>query len=144
MITTRNSGIPSGQPSYKKYFGDDIALSFTARNGLKPEAVFDFIRVSGLHSSQVEYLLNKTIKTFNSYKTHNTSLDPTTSEKLLKLFALYDKGSLIFGSAEEFNTWLALPSIGMGDQAPETLLNTITGIDLVIQELVRIEYGDLA
>jgi len=141
-VVSRNSGNISGR--YKKYFGDSVSLSQTARKGLKPAAVFDFISLSKLPNISIEHLLNKTIKTFNSYKTNETLLDATTSEKLLKLFALYDKGLLVFGSAAEFNAWLGEIATGLGGQVPETLLDTITGITLVTEELTRIEYGDLA
>ena len=144
MIAAQNQDLGKVQMKYRKYFEDAIVLSFTARKGLKSDAIFDFISLSKLNNTKVEHLLNKTIKTFNSYKAKNAVLDATTSEKLLKLFALYDKGGLLFGSAEEFNNWLAEPAIGLGGQVPETLLDTITGIELVIQELTRIEYGDLA
>lgn len=92
----------------------------------------------------VERLLNKTIKTFNSYKANNIVLDATTSEKLLKLFALYDKGLQVFGSTEALNAWLGGRAAGLGGQVPETLLDTITGINIVTEELTRIEYGDIA
>ena len=142
VISNRHSGSISGR--YKKYFEDSITLSHTASKGLKPDAVFDFISLSKLPNVLVEHLLNKTIKTFNSYKANNIALDATTSEKLLKLFALYEKGLQIFGSSDEFNVWLGGQAIGLGGLIPETLLDTITGINIVTEELTRIEYGDLA
>jgi putative toxin-antitoxin system antitoxin component (TIGR02293 family) len=144
MIAVKNHNIGKSHSRYRKYFENNIILSFTAKKGLKPEAVFDFIYRSKLPANKVEHLLNKTIKTFNSYKTNKTTLDAATSEKLLKLFALYDKGVLIFGSAETFNSWLTEPAYGLGRQIPESLLDTFTGIELVMEELIRIEYGDLA
>ena len=73
---------------YEKYVGNDIELLLSAKKGLRPEAVFDFISISRFSPLLVEQLLNKTIKTFNNYKVNNTVLDSTTSEKLLKLFTL--------------------------------------------------------
>ena len=129
---------------YRKSFENPVALLLTAKKGLKASAVFDFISFSKLANEHVEHLLNKTIKTFTSYKTNNVVLDATTSEKLLKLFALYDKGLTVFATSEEFNEWLSTQSFGLGGQVPETLLDTITGINMVNEELVNIEYGDLA
>lgn len=129
---------------YEKFFHNNIALVASARKGLKPEAVFDFIFLSQLSAALVEQLLSKTIKTFQNYIQNKTSLDPVVSEKLLKLFALYEKGVFVFGNADQFNKWLAEPSFGLGNQLPRHLLDTITGIELVAEELTRIEYGDLA
>ena len=50
----------------------------------------------------------------------------------------------MFGSIEEFNKWIAEPAFGLGNKTPQDLLDTITGIELVGEELTRIEYGDLA
>ncbi|MBO9572577.1 MAG: DUF2384 domain-containing protein [Chitinophagaceae bacterium] len=129
---------------YEKSYGSAIAILLNSKKGLKPQAVFDFIKISEFPNHLIEQLLNKTLKTLTAYKQNNTSLDAVISEKLLKLFALYDKGTLVFGTAGEFNKWLAEPASGLGNQVPNTVLDTITGIDLVNEELVRIEYGDLA
>ena len=129
---------------YEGSYDNSISLVLSAKKGLKAEAIFDFMQISLFSATLVEQLLNKTIKTFTKYKEQETLLDATVSEKLLKLFALYDKGAAVFGSIEEFNKWLAEPAFGLGNQVPQDLLDTISGIELVGEELTRIEYGDLA
>lgn len=129
---------------YKPFFQNNIVLLAKAKKGLQPEAVFDFILISALPTEQVEAALNKSMKTFQNYKEKKTVLDTTTSEKLLKLFALYSKGAEIFGAIEAFSDWLSRPAYGIGNQRPQDLLDTVTGIDLITDELKRIEYGDLA
>jgi len=62
----------------------------------------------------------------------------------LKLIVLYRKGVEVFSSITNFNKWLHKPSFGLGKKIPYSLMNTTTGIDLIFEELVRIEYGDLA
>ncbi len=129
---------------YEKSYANSIAILKYSRKGLKSQAVFDFILLSQFSTQLLEQMLNKTLKTFTTYKQNNTLLDPVVSEKLLKLFGLYDKGTSVFGSIGEFNKWLAEPAFGLDNQVPRDLLNTITGIDLTKEELTRIEYGDLA
>jgi len=129
---------------YQKSFDNSISILLSSKKGLKADAVFDFIFLSELSSIQVEQVLSKTMKTFTTYKEKKTTLDPVVSEKLLKLFALYNKGAAIFGSIHEFNKWMSEPAFGLGDQVPQQLLDTITGIELVAEELSRIEYGALA
>ncbi len=99
---------------YEKSYDNSISILLSAKKGLKPQAVFDFISISQFSNHLVEQLLNKTLKTFTSYKQNNTPLDSVISEKLLKLFALYNKGILIFGSPDEFNKWLSEPAFGVG------------------------------
>jgi putative toxin-antitoxin system antitoxin component (TIGR02293 family) len=129
---------------YKKYYGNSIDLMISSKKGLKAQAIFDLQDISKFSNRIMEELLKKTLRTFTSYKQQNATLDPVLSEKLLKLFALFQKGSMVFGSVDEFNKWLAEPAFGLGRMVPCTMLDTITGIDLVNEELLRIEYGDLA
>jgi putative toxin-antitoxin system antitoxin component (TIGR02293 family) len=129
---------------YEPYFRNDIALLFQAKKGLKPQAIFDFVGLSELPHHLVEEVFHKSMKTFQNYVTKNTLLDASTSEKLLKLFALYQKGAEVIGSIEEFAEWLTKPAYGIGNVVPQTIIDTATGIDLINEELVRIEYGDLA
>ena len=129
---------------YEKSFQNNISLVNDSKKGLRAQAVFDLIALSEFSFPFIEKVLNKTIKTFTSYKKNQTVLDPALSEKLLKIFSLYDKGIIVFGDIEEFNKWLAGPSFGLGNSVPRDLLDTVTGIELVFDELSRIEYGDLA
>lgn len=129
---------------YEPFFQNSISLLYKAKKGLKPEAVFDFMRISELANTQLEATLNKSMKTFQNYRDRKTTLDAVTSEKLLRLFALYSKGTGVFGTTDAFSDWLARPAYGIGNQVPQDLMDTITGIDLINDELTRIAYGDLA
>jgi putative toxin-antitoxin system antitoxin component (TIGR02293 family) len=129
---------------YKPGFKSTISILLHAKRGLEPDAVFDFILISDLSNNKVEFALNKSLKTFQNYKEKNMTLDAVTGEKLLKLFALYNKGAEVFGSVDAFSEWLSKPAYGIGNEIPENIMDTMTGIDLINEELVRIEYGDLA
>src|SRR4030043_226995 len=60
-------------------------------------------------------------------------------EVSIKLRDLYKKGVEIFGNSSRFNTWLSRESAGLGSMQPLDLMGTSTGIDLVYEELLRIE-----
>ncbi|CAN5399016.1 hypothetical protein BH20BAC1_BH20BAC1_13010 [soil metagenome] len=129
---------------YESSFSNDIALITHSKKGLRPQAVYDFIALTQFPITNIEKTLNKTLKTFSSYKKNQTSLDPVISEKLLKIFSLYAKGQVVFGNIEELNKWMERPAFGLGNLIPRELLDTITGIDLIVEELTRIAHGDLA
>jgi putative toxin-antitoxin system antitoxin component (TIGR02293 family) len=143
-VSTRKKPSSSVASKYVKYFDNPITVLSAAKKGLKAESVFDFITLSGISSARIETVLNRSLKTFQNYRESETPLDPTTSEKLLLLFALYHRGSVVFGNSDELAKWMSEPSFGLGNQLPLDLLDTITGIRLVDDELARIEYGDLA
>jgi uncharacterized protein (DUF2384 family) len=67
-------------------------------------------------------------------------LSTSRHEYILQLRHLIEKGSDTFGTIEAFRGWLSCESIGM-DARPIDIINTATGIQLVFDELIRIDYG---
>lgn len=80
----------------------------------------------------------------DNYRLRRHTLGRIESEQLLQLLALYKKGGELFGNSEAFNQWLNQPAFGTGGLIPFDLLYTPGGINLVMEELLRIEYGALA
>ena len=130
--------------NYKPFYTDDISLLTQSKKGLNAVAALDFLTLSGFTQDEFQETFKTTVKTIQNHLTRRLSLDAAISEKLLKSFALFDKGTLIFGSASNFHQWLNMPSYGLGNQLPFDLMDTITGIQLIEEELIRIESGDLA
>ena len=57
---------------------------------------------------------------------------------------LHSKGEEVFGSRENFSTWLQTENLALGNIIPRDLLKNSFGINLLMDELVRIEHGVLA
>lgn len=85
-----------------------------------------------------------TPKTFSRYKNEDRKVPALLSELAMKIIGLYKLGAELFGSKEAFNNWLMESSSTMNDIKPITYLNTSTGVDLLIEELKRIEFGATA
>ncbi|KIC91850.1 hypothetical protein HY58_06460 [Flavihumibacter sp. ZG627] len=108
-------------------------------------SVFDkIIQITALNKNQLAAFIDVTPKTIDNYRIRRHKLGRTESEQLLQLMALYKKGQEIFGNSEDFNLWLKQPASGLGGIVPFELLYTQGGINLVMEELLRIEYGALA
>jgi putative toxin-antitoxin system antitoxin component (TIGR02293 family) len=144
-------GLPSGllaEPAvsynYRPAYTNDINLLMRSKQGLNAKAALDFISLSGFTQDEFQGTFNTTVKTIQNHVTRQSTLDAALSEKLLKSFELFDKGVEIFGTADNFHKWLNKPAFGLGYQVPITLMDTITGIRLIMEELIRIEFGDLA
>jgi putative toxin-antitoxin system antitoxin component (TIGR02293 family) len=129
---------------YKPFYMDDISLLNRSKKGLSAKAALDFLSLSGFTQDEFQETFKTTVKTIQNHVTRELTLDAALSEKLLKSFALFDKGAEIFGSASNFHQWLNIPAYGLGNQLPFELMDTITGIQLIEEELTRIEFGDLA
>ena len=129
---------------YQSLYGNSISLLTSSKKGLSAKAALDFIALSGFSKEEFQDTFKTNVKTIQNYASNSSKLDAPLSEKLLKSFSLFDKGIAVFGSADAFHQWLNMPSYGLGDQIPFDLMDTITGISLIEEELIRIEYGDLA
>jgi putative toxin-antitoxin system antitoxin component (TIGR02293 family) len=79
----------------------------------------------------------RTIQRYNSEKVFNRSV----SERVLRIALVVSKGEEIFGSSDQFNIWLKEPNRAVADKKPLDLLISDFGIDLVLEELGRIEHG---
>lgn len=130
---------------YEKTLKDDYSIMLNSKKGLGANAFFDLVIMTGLDKNKLaEDIFQISLKTINRYRNDKKKLNPRNSEMILKMMALYKKGIEIFGGLDSFNNWLIKPSFGIGNEIPYRIMNTSTGIDLILEELIRIEYGDLA
>jgi len=88
--------------------------------------------------------LDFSTKTLERYKKDHKRLNPNDSELVLKWKKLYEKGFESFGSYESFGRWLQKPAYGFNGIAPMEIMKTSSGVDLLIEELVRIDWGQLS
>ena len=83
--------------------------------------------------------------TYNKKKSEHSLLDRRDSELLVLINELIDYGISVFNNEEEkFQRWLKKPNLSLGGNAPESMLDTMTGINEVRFSLNRLEYGNLA
>lgn len=129
---------------YGNMYANPISILSNAKKGLKANAALDFMAISGFTYDEFQETFKTTVKTIQNYVVQDLKLDAVLSEKLLKSFSLFNLGIDVFGSASAFHQWLNVPAYGLGNQVPYTLMDTITGITLIEDELTRIAYGDLA
>jgi len=129
---------------YKPFYANDISLLNRSKKGLNAKAALDFLSLSGFTQDEFQETFKTTVKTIQNHVVRDLTLDAALSEKLLKSFALFDKGVEVFGSARNFHQWLSIPAYGLGNQRPLDLMDTITGIRLIEEQLIRIEFGALA
>lgn len=123
---------------------DRTALVFSALKGVPAKSFFEIADLTGYKREQLAEVFDTSLKTFQRYEREKKKLNPQDSEKVLKIMALFQTGESVFGSADSFRRWMDKPAYGLGNQIPFDLLHTSGGIDLVMDEVIRIEYGDLA
>jgi uncharacterized protein (DUF2384 family) len=104
----------------------------------------ELLEITDLPIKTLSEVFEMTPKTFSSYKTPGKHLPIRIVELGIKLRQLYNKGIEIFGNTDNFNSWLMKEAYGLGNTKPLTLINSSTGIDLIYEELIKIEFGATA
>jgi putative toxin-antitoxin system antitoxin component (TIGR02293 family) len=105
---------------------------------------FDIAQMSGYKKEELAEVMDSSLKTFTRYKDQNKKLSQTEGEKVLKMQILFQWGKDVFGNMDSFRQWMDKPAYGLGGRVPFDLMKTITGIDLIINELKNIAYGNLS
>lgn len=132
---------------YKQYAG---YIQHEEQNTLsEPEAIYatafnDMVTIANYDKDFAAELLDVSYKTVTRYQKEDKKFSPLQSEYILKTIVLFHKGVKVFGNTDSFNRWLDKPAYGLGNLIPRNVITTITGINFVLDELNRIEHGDLA
>lgn len=95
----------------------------------------------GLQQKDTAELIGVSVRTYQR-QSGTTPMTFAASENVLKLAELYEIGLSAFdNNSESFVTWLDSPIPALNNDKPIQLLSSSLGIDLVKEELLRIEYG---
>ena len=82
---------------------------------------------------------------YNTKKAEHSLMDRRDSELIVMISELIDHGLEVFNHEEEkFKRWLQKPNLSLGGRSPESMLDTMTGINEVKLCLNRLEFGNLA
>ena len=108
--------------------------------GLTKNALLHLAEFLGLSLSQMSSLLPVTERTIQRYS-RNRQFSQAVSEHILQIAECAAMGMEVFEDREKFLAWLNLPNKALGRKIPLSLLRSRFGIDMVRDELGRIEYG---
>jgi putative toxin-antitoxin system antitoxin component (TIGR02293 family) len=147
-VYDQNNDAPVWQVSdllipYDTYFKSPIARLNAIKKGLQPSAINNLIEITGATQTEVSKWLDITEPTLRKHIQNTKELNLNISEHILQLFELFNKGLDTFGELNEFKNWLKYYNTGI-DAIPFDILDTITGISIVMNELIRIDYGATA
>jgi putative toxin-antitoxin system antitoxin component (TIGR02293 family) len=100
----------------------------------------------GIPFSQSDWsnFLHISERTLQRYQKEQGTFDSPQSERILEIALLYNKGKEVFGDSEKFNLWLDSKNLALGGIKPKSLFDSTFGINLLKDELTKIEYGVLA
>ncbi|TDB67436.1 type II RES/Xre toxin-antitoxin system antitoxin [Arundinibacter roseus] len=115
------------------------------RKGLPYEMIEVISKRANLPVKNLLQLFDIPQTTYNKKKKDKDLLSGRDSEMILVLTELLDFGVEVFNDEEEkFQRWLKKPTLALGGATPESLFDSLTGIQEVRNSLNRLEYGNLA
>ncbi|MBK6390143.1 MAG: DUF2384 domain-containing protein [Saprospiraceae bacterium] len=126
---------------------DDInilSLIKQVRKGIDFNTFLRYARKSSLSLIEWADFLHISERTMQRYLKDKKSLAPVQSEKFIEIVLLYKKGAEVFGNEPKFDLWLNTENLALGNIKPKSLFDSTFGINLLIDELTRIEHGVLA
>jgi putative toxin-antitoxin system antitoxin component (TIGR02293 family) len=124
-------------------FKDERKLIEASREGITKKDYSKIVKSTGLTLELFALMTHITSRTLQRKKPEE-KLSPESSERAILIGKLYYKGQEIFGEKEKFQTWMNRENLSLDKKKPKELLDTITGIGLIQDELLRIEYGFVA
>ena len=110
------------------------------KEGIATKSVNYFLKHTNLTKKQLGKLIHVSTRTLQR-NDPGKKLDINSSERLLQLARLFYKGEEIFGSTDRFGKWLESPNLALGNKKPIDFLETGLGSELVMDELLRIDFG---
>jgi len=115
------------------------------REGVPYDSIEVISQKINIPVKDVLHMLDLPQTTYNKKRREHSLLNGRDSEIILSLTELISYGIEVFnGEKEKFQRWLKKPNISLGGYTPESLLDSITGIQEVKNSLNRIEYGHFA
>jgi len=123
---------------------DILKLIDVTREGIDYKTFQELTVSFPLNISTWAKILNMSERTIQRYRREKKRLDSIHTEKLLLIILLFNKGISVFGNTSNFLAWINSKSIPLGGIKPIDLLDNSFGINMVKDELIKIEHGVLA
>jgi putative toxin-antitoxin system antitoxin component (TIGR02293 family) len=118
-------------------------IDHAIRSGIDFSAVEKTRAAIKINDSPFSDLLGVSLSTLKRYRTHNTKLSVSASDRFYRLIRIFALASTVLGSADNATEWLREPQFAFDGQTPLELMKTEVGTKQVENFLIRAEYGDL-
>lgn len=119
---------------------DPAALIAAVKAGLDPRVFVDLARRLGVSEARLADVAGIAPTTLARRKRAG-ALSPEESDHVLRLAALLERASRVFGDEADAADWLGAPNLALGGIAPLAFADTELGAREVDDLLGRIEHG---
>jgi putative toxin-antitoxin system antitoxin component (TIGR02293 family) len=111
------------------------------RTGL-PNTVLQKLKVlMDISADELAAIMHISTRTLLRKEADKKPLNSEQTERVIELARLYAKGEEVTGSKAAFKEWMDTKVDSLGQKRPKDYLDTSLGIQMLLDELGRIEYG---
>ncbi len=125
------------------YYTPQRSVSIS-RSGIAISFVEDLMQKYAFSKADLARLIDVSPKTIDRHIASEKLFTGLQAERLLRLAELYAQGVRVFGKPEKFIKWLNSTIVALDHTTPMSWLDTYHGIQLISDELGRIEHGIFA
>lgn len=125
------------------YVANDSDLITVIRAGIPRQVMDHLMEVAEISLTEMAEIVHTSDRTLRRY-TPAQKLSQEQSERMVELARLYSRGEHVLGSLPEFREWMNTRLLAFGDRRPKEYLDTSLGINMIMDELGRIEHGIFA
>ncbi len=122
-----------------------LDLIETIRHGLPTQALARLAKALRVKVFDLENILPVSRRTLQRYAQQDGKFLPQElSDHMLQVAKVYARAVEVFADEARALEWLQASIVALGGRIPLSLLDTSAGVDVVLTELGRIEYGVFA
>jgi len=140
MELLRVAEILGGEGVIGKRLENRMDLVELGSQGLTKDAVLHLANYLSLSLKELADLLPVTERTIQRYSSTD-QLSTIVSEQVLHIAEVVARGMDIFEDKDKFLSWMMQPNTALSYKVPLKLLASRFGIEMVLDEIGRIEYG---
>ena len=113
------------------------------REGVPKKALDNLVDITGISATELPGIIHTSDRTLRRYS-DKQKLNAVQSERVIEIAKLYSRGEEVFGDLSNFKDWMSTSIMALGNKKPKEFLDTSLGIDILMNELGRIEQGIFA
>ena len=132
--------ILGGEKVIGKKIANKMDLFELGRDGITKKAVSHLAAYLSLSWKEIAGLLPVTERTLQRYSSEQ-HFNSAVSEQAIHVAEVLAKGTDVFQDKNKLSTWLNTPHKVFHGKAPFAMLNSRFGMEMVLEELGRIEFG---
>ena len=118
----------------------EMDLYELSKEGIPKKSLLSLIKNINLSMRAMSKILHITERTLQRKKDLDL-LSENISEHVIQIAEVYTRGNQVFNNNDAFESWMNASSKALANKKPKELLSSRYGVQLVLDELGRIEHG---